>query len=129
MIDARECAVGAKDGTVRFAADGVAAAAVCESGGVEVACRKLDTALAGEHPTIIKMDIEGAEGEALSGAADTINQEKPLLAVCVYHKPEDLWALPAQMHALAPESRLYMRSHCADGFDLVSYAVPSDRVE
>lgn len=128
LIDTRDCAVGAHDGAVRFAAEGVAAASVCETGGIEVCCTKLDTALDSEHPTIIKMDIEGDEAEALSGVGAKIKNDNPILAICVYHRPEDLWRLPAQMHALMPESRPFMRSHCADGFDLVSYAVPTRRL-
>lgn len=44
----------------------------------------LDHILDGEKVTFIKMDIEGAEDQALLGAERIIREHKPKLAVCVY---------------------------------------------
>lgn len=41
----------------------------------------------------IKMDIEGAEMEALKGAVNTLTQHKPDLALCVYHSKQDFTRL------------------------------------
>lgn len=38
----------------------------------------------------IKMDIEGSEMAALMGAKETIKRHKPYLAICVYHRKNDL---------------------------------------
>jgi hypothetical protein len=76
---------------------------------------------------MIKMDIEGSELDALEGAARAISSHAPLLAICLYHCPEHLWALPLWMKRAEPESRLYFRSHALDGFDSVCYAVPRHR--
>jgi FkbM family methyltransferase len=43
-----------------------------------------------ELPTLIKLDVEGAEKEALLGAAQIIRKTKPKLIICAYHKPEDI---------------------------------------
>lgn len=64
-----------------------------------------------EPATFVKMDIEGAEMDALQGMQRMIAQYKPKLAVCVYHKPEDLWELPLYIHKLVPEYRLILRQH------------------
>ena len=64
-----------------------------------------------EPATFVKMDIEGAEMDALQGMQRMIAQYKPKLAVCVYHKPEDLWEIPLYIHKLVPGYRLILRQH------------------
>lgn len=49
-----------------------------------------------KEPTFIKMDIEGSEQEALKGCKRILKELKPKLALCVYHKPEDLFEIPGQ---------------------------------
>ena len=72
----------------------------------------------------IKFDVEGAEAGALRGAARTIAQRLPFLAVSAYHRPEDLWALARQIASYHDEYRFKLGSHGADGADLMIYAVP-----
>jgi FkbM family methyltransferase len=58
----------------------------------EVKALKIDTLveeLGLERVDFIKMDIEGAEVDALIGAEKTISQFKPKLAICTYHRPTD----------------------------------------
>ena len=83
----------------------------------------LDDVLFGVSPSYIKLDIEGFEAEALRGAQKTIASCRPSLAVCIYHKPEDLWMLPELVLDLCPESDLYIRQHGHNGFDTVLYAI------
>lgn len=59
--------------------------------------------------TFIKMDIEGAELSALKGAAKMIQKYRPKMAICIYHKPEDLWEIPKYIDTLVPEYKFYIR--------------------
>lgn len=74
--------------------------------------------------TFIKMDIEGSEMNALRGAVKTIAKNKPRLAICVYHKPEDILEIPAFILSLVPEYKLYLR-HYSNYFatETVLYAI------
>lgn len=61
-------------------------------------------------PDYIKMDIEGSELAALKGAIHTIRNNKPRLAICVYHKPaEDLWEIPNFLKYCVPSYQFYLK--------------------
>ena len=79
-----------------------------------------------EKVTFIKMDIEGAELNALKGAKKTILRNKPKLAVCIYHSDEDMLQIAEYIHNLAPEYKLYVRQHenYPSIFETVLYALP-----
>jgi FkbM family methyltransferase len=61
--------------------------------------------------TFIKMDIEGAEMEALKGAKNTILRDKPRLAISIYHSDDDMIRIAEWIHATVPEYKLYCRHH------------------
>jgi FkbM family methyltransferase len=85
---------------------------VSEEGNIEVDVIRLDDFFR-EHeaPTFIKMDIEGAELSALKGCSDTIRLYKPKLAICVYHKPEDIFEIPEYILSLNPDYKMYLRHY------------------
>ena len=62
-------------------------------------------------PDYIKMDIEGAEKEALQGARETIKDFTPNLAISIYHKPEDLWEIPILINEINPNYDFFIRCH------------------
>ena len=64
-----------------------------------------------EPLTLIKMDIEGAEQAALRGCSRHIREDRPKLALSVYHNFEDLWKLPRMVEELVPGYRFYLRYH------------------
>jgi len=74
--------------------------------------------------TFIKMDIEGAEIEALKGAKNTILKDKPRLAISIYHSDEDMLRIAEWIHATVPEYKLYCRHHSIYpfAFETVVYA-------
>jgi len=84
---------------------------------------KLSEHLKNTIPSYIKMDIEGAELEALKGAEEVIKKYKPKLAICVYHKPEHFWEVPLFIKKIVPEYKIYLRHHSHDITETVCYAV------
>lgn len=62
----------------------------------------------------IKFDIEGAELDALHGAAKTIVRRKPKMAICLYHKPEDFWTLPTYIKSLRSDYEFQFRHHLCE---------------
>ena len=64
-----------------------------------------------EPLTLIKMDIEGAEQSAMQGCVRHIREDRPKLALSVYHNFEDLWKLPRMIDDLVPGYRFYLRYH------------------
>lgn len=60
-----------------------------------------------EKIDFIKLDIEGAELDALNGAKKTITKYKPKLAVCLYHQNCDFYNIPLYLKELAPEYKFY----------------------
>lgn len=97
------------------------------SKGIAVPMRSLDNVLSGGRCTLLKMDIEGAEREAIQGATFTIQKYRPKLNIAVYHRSEDIFAIPLQLHALCPTYRFYLRHHPAiPAWDTNLYAVYDD---
>lgn len=69
------------------------------------------------------MDVEGAELESLKGAKKIIQRDKPKMAICIYHKPEDVITLPVYIKELVPEYKFYLRSYSNADNEMVLYAV------
>lgn len=70
----------------------------------------------------IKMDIEGAECEALKGAKDTIQRDRPFLAICVYHRRGDMIAIMDYLLSIVPEYHFWLRHHSSSTLETVLYA-------
>ena len=74
-------------------------------------------------PTFIKMDIEGAEFSALKGAERIIRNHKPKLAICAYHKMEDIYTLPELIKSYCSDYQFYFRHYTNSTAETVLYAV------
>lgn len=85
----------------------------------------LDDVLADQRVTFLKMDIEGAEMEALRGAEHIIRAQAPKLAISVYHRRDDVWKIPMLLLSYQPAYRFYLRVYSFTGNDTVLYAIPS----
>ena len=102
------------------------AARVSKDGTEQVECDTIDNICLGkyEHIDMIKMDIEGSEYYALTGAQGVIKRDHPKLAICVYHKPDDFFILPRLIKKLYPEYKLYFRQYELSAEETVCYAIP-----
>lgn len=112
-----------EDGELSFLPDG-SGGRFTQNGTVKVKIGALDSILQGKKATFIKMDIEGAELRALHGCRNTIVEHRPKLAICVYHKPNDIVEIPLYIHDIAPDYRFYLRHHSRRQFETVLYAIP-----
>lgn len=88
----------------------------------EVIADKLDVILENKRVTLIKMDIEGAEMDALLGAKKIIREQTPKLAICLYHRIDDFWKIPMFIKKIAPDYHIGVRQQSNSFFDTVLYA-------
>jgi FkbM family methyltransferase len=66
----------------------------------------------------IKMDIEGAEKQALTGATGVIRQFRPRMAIASEHLDDDFTAIPQTVRAIWPGYQM-TPSSCRDHFSTV----------
>ena len=112
-----------EDATLFFEESGNAASRISkEETGTSIKTVALDNCISGPV-TFIKMDIEGAELEALKGSREIIKKYSPRLAISAYHKKEDLLELPSYIKELNPEYKLYIRHYSNAAVETVLYAV------
>jgi len=76
-----------------------------------------------KNVNFIKMDIEGAELRAIKGAKNIINEFKPALAICIYHKTEDLWTIPLAIKDIRDDYQFFLEHHSIGMGETVLYAV------
>ncbi|NKB42734.1 MAG: FkbM family methyltransferase [Alphaproteobacteria bacterium] len=84
----------------------------------------IDNILDGGRADIIKMDIEGAEYDAIAGAKNTILKHRPKLAICLYHKVEDFVRIPELLFEWLPDHQFYVRHQSDSCTDTILFAVP-----
>ncbi len=97
-----------------------------EGDGASVETIPIDDVVKEEVVSFIKMDIEGSELQALIGARKTIARCLPKLAICCYHKKEDIidFYLFLKEFIDAGKYNLYLRHHSNYESETVLYAIP-----
>lgn len=64
-----------------------------------------------EKVTMIKMDIEGAEYNAIEGCRRHILHDRPKLLLSVYHNNIDIWRIPTLINSIRDDYKFYLRSN------------------
>lgn len=119
------CGVWDENTQVSIKWSGTEGATVSDKGGLPAFTKKIDDVVGDSPIHLIKLDVEGAELRALMGAQATIQKNKPALAICAYHKSEDLITLPQYIKTLNKDYKIYLRQHSfVTEYDLVVYAIP-----
>ena len=111
--------------TLRFCETGLEGSCISSDGNIEIEVVPLDS-VAKENATFIKLDVEGSEEEALKGAKNHI-KNSPKIAVCVYHKCNDLRKIPELILSLNFNYNLYLRHHTNSLYETVIYAIPKEK--
>ncbi|TBV17443.1 FkbM family methyltransferase [Stutzerimonas kirkiae] len=70
---------------------------------------------------LFKLDIEGMEARALRGARAIIARDKPVIAVCAYHRADDYWKLIDEVLSIRPDYRVGIRLYADILEDITLY--------
>lgn len=131
-VSAVNAALGESDGTNEFRASGSRASAsfVQNRRQKTVAVRRVTVdGVARSHGifdssgrSLLKLDVEGSENAAIAGAREFIAERRPALAVALYHRTEDIFALPAAIAGINPGYRFRLRrARCIPAWELTLF--------
>lgn len=96
---------------------------ISEDGEEEIKVVRIDDII-DEPYTFIKMDLEGWEMKALSGAEETLKKYDPKMAICVYHNSSDFYNVIDFIKNNVKSSRkLYIRHYTQGWVDTVALFV------
>lgn len=106
-----ECGIWDKVGELAFSDSGGRQSSFCSTHKNTVAVNTIDNIVQNREIGYIKMDVEGAEKQALAGGTITIQSSKPQMFIAAYHYDNDLWQLPLIIKELVSEYKIYLRKH------------------
>ena len=89
----------------------------------QVSIYTLDKYFGNDTVTFIKADIEGFEMKMLKGAEKVIRQNKPKLAICVYHNVNHVFEFMEYLCGIVPEYKFRLRHHSHNTTETVLYCV------
>ena len=97
---------------------GMGRGSLVSSGGVKTRRESVDSLLLGKRASLIKIDVEGAETEAVEGARDTIKKYAPKLLISAYHRADDIFDIPDAVLLIRPDYRVFLRhGRCVPDWD------------
>ena len=129
LITVSNCALWKRDEILHFniKKDSATTSNVSKKGNLKVQGIKIDSFVKQnkiQNIHLIKLDIEGAEYEALCGAKNTIKKHKPYLAISFYHKKEHLYQIPIFLKILNPKYEFKIVFYTSTFIDTILYAIP-----
>jgi FkbM family methyltransferase len=129
-IEAFPLALGNKDRFLRFSGHGESATLREVEDSVDyrqIHVVRFDDLFPFDIVDFIKIDAEGADLEVLQGMEGLVKRSRPILAVSLYHLPNDITELPLTVNQMLDglAYKYYIRQHMNNSFESVLYAVPS----
>lgn len=116
--------IWSKDGELFFKSRLGRGSGINENGGETLAVTTIDTLYKRRPLSYLKLDVEGAEEQALIGGRDTIRRDQPKLNLALYHRSEDIFKLPLLLNEIQPLYKLFLRQHPhLPDWDLNLYAI------
>lgn len=124
-MDIYNIGVWNKTDNLKFNNIGSGSGKIDREGSINIHVDSIDNILVNvDNVSLIKMDIEGSEMEALIGAYETIVKWKPTLMISVYHKKEDFIRIPMLIKAMNPNYQIYFRHYRKESVqETVCYAI------
>lgn len=98
-----------------------------DEGDTEIQTVMLDKVIGEKKVSMIKMDVEGWECQALRGAEKIIKRNTPIITVSLYHKREDIWKIPKLLLELNPQYVFFIDHHTLGWSDTVLYALNREK--
>lgn len=110
--------------SLRFDTSG-SSSKITQDGDVTIDVNKLDDII-DERVSFIKMDIEGAEPQAIEGAKETIAKYHPKLAISVYHRKDDFWTIAQQILSVREDYKIYLRHYTEGISETIMFFIPKE---
>ena len=96
---------------------------ITETGNLQIQVDTIDNIIScvGGEISLIKLDINGAEYNALLGAKKTILEQRPRI-ITRLHRKEDYFRIPILLKQIAPEIKIYLRQRNYMSMMVILYA-------
>lgn len=109
-------------GTLPFDPDTGSASSITEEGTSTITVNTLDDTI-DEPVTVIKMDLEGWEMKALMGSSRHIADDRPKLAIAVYHHATDFRLVHKYLSRFKHDYKCYLRHYTQGWSETIMYFV------
>lgn len=93
---------------------------------------RFDIKFSTKHVSLLNMDIEGAEMGVLNGARHVIKRDRPVLAICAYHRITDLVDIPRLIDETSKDYSIFLRMYKGMTPEMINeyiyYVIPNERL-